>query len=164
MKSFKIFYSESKNNFEAKNIDNIKKILEYIPKYKAELSSKLNNNIGEKESKIIHDQIEWYNLQEEYAKRHISIDPHIYNQGYIRPNLIYIPKEQRDKGVGSELMNRMIQLADKQKRRMCVSPDKNFGASSVNRLKSFYKRFGFVENSGRHKDFSISETMYRDPR
>jgi hypothetical protein len=30
-------------------------------------------------------------------------------------------------------------------------------------LKDFYKRFGFVENKGRNKDFSTRNTMYRDP-
>ena len=28
----------------------------------------------------------------------------------------------------------------------------------------FYKRFGFVENKGRKKDFTISEGMYREPQ
>ena len=36
--------------------------------------------------------------------------------------------------------------------------------TSQARLKKFYKKFGFVENKGRNKDFEISELMYREPK
>jgi len=61
-------------------------------------------------------------------------------------------------------MNDLIAYADATKQRIDLTPAKDFGASSVNRLKDFYKRFGFIENKGRNKDFSISETMYRTPK
>ena len=34
----------------------------------------------------------------------------------------------------------------------------------MSRLKDFYKQFGFVENKGRNKDFTISDSMYRLPQ
>ena len=34
----------------------------------------------------------------------------------------------------------------------------------THRLKTFYKRFGFVENKGRNKDFSYRDSMYRLPQ
>ena len=37
------------------------------------------------------------------------------------------------------------------------------GSKGPNSLRDFYKRFGFVDNKGRNKDFSISDHMYREP-
>jgi hypothetical protein len=45
-----------------------------------------------------------------------------------------------------------------------LTPSTDYGASSVSRLKKFYKQFGFVENKGRNKDYEISEAMYRLPK
>jgi predicted GNAT family N-acyltransferase len=69
----------------------------------------------------------------------------------------------RGHGIGSKLMKDIIDLADKQNRKIVLTPDIKLGATSVSRLKKFYKKFGFVENKGRYKDFSISDTMYRLP-
>lgn len=76
---------------------------------------------------------------------------------------IEVPKQMRQKGVGTEAMQDLTQYADEQGKTMALSPSTDFGATSVTRLKDFYKRFGFVENKGRNKDFSISESMYRLP-
>ena len=83
--------------------------------------------------------------------------------GTIKPNQIIVKKSKRGGGIGSKFMQDMINLADSQGRFIEISPSTDFGASSVNRLKDFYKRFGFVCNSGRNKDYSISSTMYRTP-
>jgi predicted GNAT family acetyltransferase len=74
---------------------------------------------------------------------------------------IEVPKEIRGKGIGTDAMQNLISYADDSGKAIALSPSKDFGASSVNRLKDFYKRFGFVENKGKNKDFSISESMYR---
>jgi predicted GNAT family acetyltransferase len=76
---------------------------------------------------------------------------------------IEVPKEMRKQGVGSEVMQQLSEFADQQGKTIALSPSTDFGASSVSRLKDFYKRFGFIENKGRNKDFSISESMYRLP-
>jgi GNAT superfamily N-acetyltransferase len=76
---------------------------------------------------------------------------------------IEVPKEMRSKGMGTEALNDLSQYADETGKTVVLSPSTDFGASSVSRLKDFYKRFGFVENKGRNKDFSISESMYRLP-
>ena len=76
---------------------------------------------------------------------------------------IEVPKELRQSGVGTNAMQELAGFADKQNKTITLSPSTDFGGTSVNRLKDFYKRFGFVENKGRNKDFSISESMYRLP-
>jgi len=76
---------------------------------------------------------------------------------------IVVPPEMRDQGIGTELMNELVALGNRLGKRIVLTPDTTYGGTSVNRLKEFYKRFGFMENKGRNKDFSISETMYREP-
>jgi hypothetical protein len=76
---------------------------------------------------------------------------------------IEVPKDLRSTGMGTQALQELAQYADQSKKTIALSPSKDFGATSVDRLKDFYKRFGFVENKGKNKDFSISESMYRLP-
>lgn len=100
-------------------------------------------------------------LEESWDARGIS--NFIYEKnGVITLSRIVIPKEQRNKGIGTSAMNELISYADKTGQRIALSPSGDFGGSK-SRLLSFYKKFGFVENTGRKKDYSISESMYRDP-
>ena len=73
-------------------------------------------------------------------------------------------QEQRGTGVGAKVMEAVVREADKDGVVVALTPSTDFGASSKARLVAFYKRFGFVENKGRNKDFSISDTMYRLPQ
>jgi len=77
---------------------------------------------------------------------------------------IVIPKKLRGQGIGSEIMNKLCKYADDNNKTIILTPSVDFGASSVNRLKSFYKSFGFVINAGKNKDFEISNSMYRLPK
>jgi len=74
---------------------------------------------------------------------------------------IEIPKGQRNSGLGTDVMNDIIKMADEQGAKISLTPETSFGGSSVSRLKKFYKKFGFVENKGKNKDFSTRNTMYR---
>ena len=74
---------------------------------------------------------------------------------------LVVPKESRGQGIGTKAMQDLVDFADEQNALMQLSPSTDFGATSINRLKDFYKRFGFVPNTGKYKDFSISESMYR---
>lgn len=84
-----------------------------------------------------------------------------------RPTLtlsrIVVPDGRRGSGVGSQVMNDLIRYADGNGKTITLNPSTEFGGTSVARLKEFYKRFGFVENKGRTKDYEISESMYRPP-
>ena len=62
--------------------------------------------------------------------------------------------------MGSAFMQDLTAHADQYGDTMALSPSKDFGASSVSRLKEFYGGFGFVKN----RDDSISETMIRLPK
>jgi phage-related protein (TIGR01555 family) len=73
---------------------------------------------------------------------------------------IVVPKAERGSGTGSEVMKAVTEWADKAGRSIALSPSSDLGGNK-NRLVDFYKRFGFVENKGRNKDYSISESMIR---
>ena len=74
-----------------------------------------------------------------------------------------IPKDKRGQGLGSEVMRKLVDEADQLGKTITLSPSTHFGATSVGRLIKFYKKFNFVENKGKHKDFTISDAMYRLP-
>ena len=81
-------------------------------------------------------------------------------------HLLVVPKGARKQGKGTAAMQALTELADAHGLRIVCSPavrDDHHGTTSRSRLVRFYKRFGFVENKGRNKDFSISEGLYRDP-
>ena len=84
----------------------------------------------------------------------------------LKLNMIAVAKENQGKGAGSEAMRRILAFADENGLRITLTPglpNDGFGTTSRSRLVKFYKQFGFVENKGRNKDFSISEGMYREP-
>jgi GNAT superfamily N-acetyltransferase len=76
---------------------------------------------------------------------------------------VVVPKGERGQGVGSKFMQDLTAQADIDGAQLRLSPSTDFGGSSVNRLKEFYKEFGFVENKGKSKDFTVSNSMYREP-
>jgi GNAT superfamily N-acetyltransferase len=85
------------------------------------------------------------------------------NKGYELSKIV-IPKGERNSGSGTQVMEDIVQMADAQGAKVSLTPDVAFGGTSVSRLKDFYKRFGFVENKGKNKDFSTRNTMYRNPK
>ena len=93
----------------------------------------------------------------------IELWPSTFRADFLELSAIYIPKDLRNRGIGTEIMSRIIQYADKNNKTIGATPSTDFGASSVDRIRKFNKRFGFVRNKGRNVDFTISNTMYRLP-
>ena len=75
---------------------------------------------------------------------------------------IVVPKEKRNQNIGSKVMERICSYADTHGITIFLSPSSDFGGSKA-RLGEFYKRFGFMPNKGKHKDFRHQETMVRQP-
>ena len=76
-------------------------------------------------------------------------------------NKIIIPEDQRGSGVGTDIMTRITDWADSNGIQLALTPSADFGGTK-SRLNKFYKRFGFVDNKGKNKDFEVSETMVRE--
>lgn len=80
-------------------------------------------------------------------------------------DMIEVDRLERKKGIGSSVIEQIIQYADSVGKEVNLIPgqqDSNFGTTSRSRLVGFYKRFGFLENKGRNKDFGRkSGSMFR---
>ena len=74
-----------------------------------------------------------------------------------------IVAKEKNTGAGSKLMKDICDYADTGNKIIILSPSDEFGGNKK-RLIEFYKRFDFVENKGKNKEFSIFESMYRLPR
>ena len=99
-------------------------------------------------------------IKEKYKNSFKTINIYEYNNK-ISIDLI-IAKEQNS-GEGTKLMKDICEYADKSKKIIILSPSDEFGGNKK-RLIEFYKKFGFVENKGKNKDFEIFESMYRLPK
>lgn len=93
---------------------------------------------------------------------------HVYasGQGDIVLNILIVPKDAQKGGLGTQAMEALCAFADAHGKRILLTPalpDDRHGTTSRARLVKFYKRFGFVENKGRNKDFSTSHGMIRMP-
>lgn len=96
-------------------------------------------------------------LEDEF---NITLD--LYDNGkWLELSRIVIPKELRGSGIGSKAMQRIVDFADQEGKKIYLTPSKDFGASSVSRLEKFYKGFGFVKNTYRNE---TKETMVRLPQ
>lgn len=94
----------------------------------------------------------------------LGVDHSISNhKDHINVSKIVVPKEKRNSGIGTKAMHMITDHADTQGKRVELTPASDFGGSK-SRLKVFYKRHGFVENKGRNIDYSISNSMYRNPK
>lgn len=81
---------------------------------------------------------------------------------------LYIKPEFKGQGFGTKIMKYITDFADKNNLNIVLIPEpESLKKSAVKRLVNFYKRFGFVINSGKNKDYELSEpfgtNMYRYP-
>lgn len=75
---------------------------------------------------------------------------------------IIVPEERQGEGVGSAAMSDLVDWADRHGVTLATTPSGDYG-SDVDRLESFYRRFGFVDNDGGDKVWKANESMVRHP-
>ena len=89
---------------------------------------------------------------------------HVFERdGEINVSLIVVNPEYRGEGIGRRIFKDLNQYADSVQKTITLTPDDSFGTSK-SKLITFYKGLGYVLNKGRHKDYEISELMYRLPQ
>jgi len=78
---------------------------------------------------------------------------------------ITVHKEHRDEGIGSTVIRAIQEYATRANKPVVVRPEPEPRKKAA--LKRFYRNLGFVENKGRHKDYTLSTifatTMYWRP-
>ncbi len=68
---------------------------------------------------------------------------------------------EQNQGYGTRLMENLTAIADAKGWTLTLTPDTSLGATSIGRLRKFYRRFGFRDNKGRDTDFSVYDSMIR---
>lgn len=103
-------------------------------------------------------------IKEKLKEKYPTVDFFLSeNEDEINLSKVVVPKESRGTGIGSNFMKDLTEYADDKKKKIVLTPSSDFGGTK-SRLIEFYKRFGFVENKGKNKDFSTRETMIRLPQ
>lgn len=106
------------------------------------------------------EQVE-LNLENRYPE--LAIDLMDRGNGTVSISRIVVSPDKRDTGIGSQVMRELADYADANGLTVALTPDASFGGSK-SRLVDFYKRFDFMANKGRHRDFTTKETMLRPPQ
>lgn len=137
---------EYPNNYEA-IVGTLKKIL------------KLNENLSFRE--YLKENTNFISSIKKKYKEHFSkINIYEFDD---KISIDLIVATEKNTGSGTRLMQDICEYADKEKKTIILSPSDEFGGNKK-RLIEFYKRFGFVENKGKNKEFLIFESMYRLPK
>lgn len=76
---------------------------------------------------------------------------------------IEVDKGYQGKGIGTDVMNLIIDFADNNQLPIALTPEKISNTPKTN-LINFYKKFGFVLNRGKNKDWNFKELMVRYPK
>ena len=98
-------------------------------------------------------------LQDLEDKYNITLDLYKHKK-YLDLDRIIIPKEKRSDGLGTIIMQLIIDYANQHNLPIFLTPSTDFGATSIKRLKQFYKGLGFVKNN----DKSLTKnTMVKYP-
>lgn len=92
-----------------------------------------------------------------------AVDAYLMEGDKINLSKVVVPKSDRNQGIGSQFMQDLVDAADEQGKIVTLTPSSDFGGNKA-RLEQFYKKFDFVQNKGRNKDYEISEAMYRLPK
>lgn len=94
----------------------------------------------------------------------VKLEAYQEKNGDISLDRIIVPQDMRKSGIGTSVMFEIMKYADTNNKRLTLTPTTEFGATSMPRLMNFYKRFGFVTNAGKNKDFTTKAAMYRNPQ
>lgn len=101
-------------------------------------------------------------LREKYSQYLKGLDI-FENKSSLILSKIILNDEAKNLGVGTKIMNDLVNYADTNKQIIALTPSSDFGGNK-NRLIQFYKRFGFKHNKGQYKHYEFSDAMIRYPR
>jgi len=100
-------------------------------------------------------------LSRAYGRKYrgVNVDVSHKKSGDFRVNQLWVPPNMQGKGIGTEIMNNLKNLANKKKKRITLNQDPDKGREED--LDNFYKKHGFVPNSG---DSTTKDTHIRNPQ
>lgn len=123
--------------------------------------------------KDIHEEVETgqdaysfaKHLEQKYDLQDLWLSD-LGSRNAIELSSIIVKRDNQKSGVGSAVMNEIVKFADQQGKILVLDPairDKKHGTTSQSRLRQFYKKFGFIENKGRNKNYEFRHIMIRYP-
>lgn len=101
------------------------------------------------------------NIKSKYISLGCTLDISVRNFQAISIDMIKVPNKRQ--GVGSQIMSAITNECDKYGVVCSLSPVQDYGTPKAPLIK-FYKKFGFVFNKGKNKDFRFMYTMLRQPK
>lgn len=94
-----------------------------------------------KSSKVIKEEYVLKNLENEFP-----VEIQLYDKGtHLELDKILVYPSTRGVGVGSEIMTKIGEYADMTGQSVFLTPSTSYGGTSLNRLKKFYKKFGYKD-------------------
>lgn len=141
------------------------KATKWDPITKVQVATVKEQTTLKKFSQFIEESKEVLNkISSAYERRYPGMKLHVYpsHNDSIRVHSIEVPKKLRGRGIGSRAMKGISQFADRQNKRVTLSPQPESGYKE--KLTNFYKKFNFKSNRGKNKNFSVSDTMIREPK
>ena len=77
----------------------------------------------------------------------------------IKLEKIHVPKEMRNQGIGTEIITALKEYSQRVNKPIALNPESEKGKKGA--LQRFYERNEFINNTGRRKDFDLSDTFSR---
>lgn len=92
-------------------------------------------------------------------------DFHLFRtkSGFLNLSKIEIFDEYKNKGYANQVMEQIIDYANKEGKVIILTPNPYLKNISKENLRSWYKKFGFIMNKGKNKDYRFMELMYKIP-
>ena len=110
--------------------------------------------------RIALEQNEIQDLINFFSNKHPEISLRINEyENKIKLDKIYIPKELRGQGIGTEIITALKEYSQKVNKPVVLNPEPEKGKKGA--LQRFYNRNEFVDNAGRNKDYDLSDTFSR---
>lgn len=108
-------------------------------------------------------------LRASVAAQFPGVELDIYQrQDVLDLDRLVVPPTMRKQGVGRAVMEATCQYADERALLVTLTAQPTAGArdsaAGRERLRRFYRQFGFVRNTGRHANYALSAGMYRVPQ
>ena len=101
-------------------------------------------------------------ISSSWERKHPGMKFNVYQTSRpesIRVQSLEVPKEKRNKGIGTRAMKGVLNYAQKQNLPVSLTPAPEKGKKEA--LNRFYKRLGFKSNKGRSRDFRFSDSLIK---
>lgn len=106
--------------------------------------------------KNVHELVFHYKRIHPFLSLSISED-----ENFIKLEMIKLPIIERKRGIGTDVIEALIEYSEQNNKWICLTPANIDWSTNVEKLRKWYRSFGFVKNGGNYRDFRFREVYYR---